>query len=313
MISSIFGKTKPISSVILFSFLFVLYWLVYFGLFKVPYAPEVLLLQLGVLIVLLFSLFLVNFIVSRNKITGANSFTILLFSCFVVLFPEALKDNNAIFCSFFLLLGFRRIISLKSLKTVKLKIYDATLWIGIASLFYNWAILFLILVYVAIYFYDAKNIRNWLIPFSAIGTLLLVSFWILSWHNELSFYREHYTFNVRLNFNELLDWHSNFRVLLYILVTVIFMVVVFIRQSQSSTGKAVVLRFLGISLGVTVLVSALMSSQGMGTIMLTFFPSAVLCTNYIETIKRRKLKEVVLIAFIVIPVVTLVLQFLYTK
>ena len=49
MISSIFGKTKPINFIIVLSFLFVLYWIVHFFLFELHYDQEQLLAHIGAL------------------------------------------------------------------------------------------------------------------------------------------------------------------------------------------------------------------------------------------------------------------------
>ena len=115
MISGIFGKTKPINFIILQGFLFVFYWFVNFVLYKNHYGPEKLVTKFVALGILLFSVFLVDFIVKRNQITATNSFAILYFTMLIVIFPEVLLDDNSIFCNFFLLLALRRLLSLKSL------------------------------------------------------------------------------------------------------------------------------------------------------------------------------------------------------
>jgi len=180
MISSVFGRTKPINYIIILVFLFAFYWFVHFFLFQRIYSPEQLLLKAFILAVLLFSVFMVNFIVSRNKITEVNSYALLLYALLIVLFPETITDGNAIFCSFFILLAIRRIISIKSLKEIKFKIFDATFWIMVSSLFYDWALLFLTMVFVAIYLYEPKNIRNWIIPI--IGFFTFHSYWPPFWY-----------------------------------------------------------------------------------------------------------------------------------
>lgn len=123
MISNIFGKTKPINFIIIFAFLLVLYGLTHFVLFDKTYTSEELAVQFFLLAVLLSSIFILDFIIKRNKLTAANSFAILYFSLLVAIFPETLVDYKAIVCSFFLLLATRRLISLRSLKEVKLKIF----------------------------------------------------------------------------------------------------------------------------------------------------------------------------------------------
>ena len=149
MISSIFEKTKPVNFIILLVFLFLFYWSVQFYLFDFEISEVEIMPSIGILAILLFSVFVVDFIVKRNKLTGTNSYAILFFTLLFVVFPETLGDSKAILTSFFLLLTMRRLLSIKSLKNIKLKIFDAGLWICISSVFYEWALLYLLLVFAA--------------------------------------------------------------------------------------------------------------------------------------------------------------------
>ena len=174
MISSIFEKTKPINFIIVLVFLFLFYWSVQFHLLDYTFTDIEIVPSIVVLTILLFSVFVVDFVVKRNKLTGTNSFAILFFTMLFVVFPETLGDSNAVFTSFFLLLAMRRLLSIKSLKNIKLKIFDSGLWICISSIFYEWSILYLLLVFAAIYIYDPKNIRNWLVLLSVAFCFFMI-------------------------------------------------------------------------------------------------------------------------------------------
>ena len=164
MISSVFGKTKPVNYIILLAFLFVLYWYVQLVLFRIEFDTASLVVQGLITGLLLFTVFLVNFIVRRNQINESNSYAILFYVLLFVVFPEVVTDNNAILCSFFVLLAARRLISIRTLKSVPQKVFDASIWILISSFFYDWAILFMFLVYLSIYFYDPKSLRTGSFP-----------------------------------------------------------------------------------------------------------------------------------------------------
>ncbi len=126
------------------------------------------------LLLLLTSFFLVNFIVKKNGLTKASSYTILFFLLFLLLFPVVFNHSNLLFANFFLLLAMRRLISLQTLKAPKEKIFDASMWIFIASLFHFWSILFILLVYISIIFHVSRDYRNWLLPFVAFVTTAVV-------------------------------------------------------------------------------------------------------------------------------------------
>ena len=211
MISSVFGKTKPVNYIILLAFLFLFYWYVQLMVFQLDISSTTIFQQGLVAGVLLFMIFLVNFIVRRNQINEANSYAILFFTLLFVVFPEVFRDNNAILCCLFVLLATRRLISLRTLKKVPQKIFDATLWVLVASLFYDWAVLFLIAVYAALYFYQSKGIKNWLIPFVAFLTMAMITTSWLVMTNRLDFLEEHYLFTISSEIDMSEYWLSHIK------------------------------------------------------------------------------------------------------
>ncbi len=308
MISSIFRKTKPINYIIVLTFLFLLYGVTHFFFFERSYAPQELLIQGLILCVLLFSVFAVNFIVKKNKITETNAFAILFYVLLITLFNEVLVDNNVILCSFFLLLSHRKLISLKSLKNNKFKIFDATLWITIASLFYDWALLYLILVFIAIYMYEPENFRNWLVPLVAIFTVFVISFSILMLVDKVSFFRNHYVFNNSFNMEYFFSWKQGYRNITYILINIVLCIITFIRFNKSGFGKLITIRLIITSFVIGLLVTVLKTTESVFPILITFFPATIFITNYIEIINKPKLKEALLIITVLIPLILLVIR-----
>lgn len=301
MITSIFGKTKPINYIIVSAFLFLFYGVVHFLLYHRVYEPEQLLGQTFVLGVLLFSIFIVDFIVKRNKITLANSFAMLFYALLVMVFPETLTDNMAILCNFFVLLAIRRLISMRSLKKMKVKIFDASIWVLFASLFYDWALMFLLVVFIAIYIYEPKNFRNWLVPVAATFAFLMICSAYLVLTDNVQFFDSHYRFSIEFNTDYYLNWESSSKLMIYMLSLFILTVLAFVKLGNSGVGKIVTTRLIVFSMIIGLLLNVLISSENLHPILLTFFPASVLMTNYIESIKREKIKEIVLILSILIP------------
>ncbi|PXX27835.1 DUF6427 family protein [Arenibacter sp. ARW7G5Y1] len=301
MISSIFGRTKPINYIILLVFLFFFYWFVHFFIFHKSYTPEQLLGQTAILGFLSFSIFVVNFIVLRNKITGGNSLAILFYTLLIVLFPEVLIDANAILCNFFLLLSIRRILSFRSLKNIKLKIFDATFWIMIASLFYDWAILYIAVVIVAIYFYEPKNIKNWLVPITAVIAMVLIMLAILSLGNNTEFLLSHYYFDFQFNAVYFYDWSNSSLLFLYISVVLLCGFLAFLKLGSLGVGKIVTMCLIVLFFIIGLLVKVLKSAPDTHPILITFFPAVVFITTYVQSIKKDSVREIVLMASIIIP------------
>jgi hypothetical protein len=98
--------------------------------------------KLGLLAVLLGSVFITNFISKKNGLSKDSAYTVFFIFLLIVFFPSVLDNVNLVVANFFILLAFRRLISLQSLKASK-EIFDASFWIIVAALFQFWSILFL--------------------------------------------------------------------------------------------------------------------------------------------------------------------------
>ena len=302
MISSIFGKTKPINYIIVLVFLFFFYWFAQFVIFDLKYTSEGLGVKTIALAMLLFSVFVVDFIIKRNKLTEPNSFSILFYAILIIAFPETLLDNDAIFCSMFLLFAARRLISIRSLKNIKLKIFDATIWVMVSSIFYDWAILYLLLVYAAIYIYEPKNVRNWMVPLAAIFTVFMIGYCVLILAGNTDFLAEHYALSFNFDTSYFLDLGNSLKLVLYILLIFAMSIYAFLKLGKAGLGKIVTMRLIALSFIIGLVVKILTKSADDYPIMITFFPAVIFVTNYVESIKKANIKELVLIASIAIPI-----------
>lgn len=308
MISSIFGKTKPIVYLILLGFLFLFYWGCHLLLFDKSYTAPEIAFRLLVVTVLMFSVFVVNFIVSRNQVTGQHSYAMLYFTLLVVVFPETLVDNNAIFCAFFLLLASRRFISMRSEREMKAKIFDTSLWIGIASLFYDWAILYLIALYVAIYFYDPKNYKNWFLPLSGLLAVALVKIAADMAMTGSSDLLAHYDFKIRLGDSFVYMWQHHTKLLTYAGAVVIVGFATFVRMGTLGLGRIITMRLIAITATLGLVISLFETDLMHFPVLITFFPAAAIFAKYVETIRKNNLKELALLASVLIPFLWLLLQ-----
>jgi len=150
MLTSFFGKSKPINYILLSIAIIIGY---FFGLLT----TQDLSLSLGslsshglVIFLMVFAVLLLDFIIRKNNVTKNNTFAILLFVLFVLLVPEVYNDPKLILANIFVLLATRRILSLTTEKNTVKKIFDATMYITLASFCYGWAILFFVVLYPAI-------------------------------------------------------------------------------------------------------------------------------------------------------------------
>jgi hypothetical protein len=167
MITSVFKKSTIVNNILIVVLLLTFFFLFQTsGSSKVDSVNEYSNIAARLLLIVT-SFFLVTFTVKKSNLTKDSSYTVLFFLFFLIIFPTILVNTKLLFANFFLLLAIRRLISLQSLKFPKEKIFDASMWIFIASLFHFWCILFILLVYISIFFHVSRDFRNWLLPFVA--------------------------------------------------------------------------------------------------------------------------------------------------
>lgn len=247
-----------------------------------------------ILVLLLASFFVVNFIVKKNGLTKNSSYAILFFLLFLVLFPSILNNLKLILANFFILLATRRIISLQTLKAPKEKIFDASLWIFFACLFHFWCILFLFIVYVSIVFHVSRDYRNWLVPFIAFGAsaVIFILFSLLfdvTWISQI-------ISQTQMNFqwDYFVNNYKKVALTIFALTSIYFVFSMIFTLGnkplvlQASYKKMIFSFFVGI-------VIFLFSPEKSNAILVfTFLPLSVLCTNNIEYSQNKTYQEIVL-------------------
>ncbi|MBC2838248.1 DUF6427 family protein [Robiginitalea sp. SC105] len=303
MISSVFGKTKPVNYILVLAFLFLLYAIVLFFRFDREISLETLPMDVLGGVALLLSILLMNFIVQRNQLTGAHSFVIYFFALLVLLFPESLLDRQALVANLFVLLALRRLISLKSLRNVKSKIFDGTLWILVGSLLVDWVLLFLLLPWLYVYFYDPRSLRNWLNPLAAVVVVGLIATAILMLAGIPDFMTSHYRLRWEGTVEYWSQWRNAVKLSLYVMVILIAGFIAFLKLGKAGHGRIVVMRLLAISLLIGIAVVMLRSGTRGSPIVLTFFPAAVFLSKYIESVRKEKFREGLLIGSLVFGLV----------
>ncbi|MDG1571463.1 DUF6427 family protein [Robiginitalea sp. M366] len=295
MISSVFGKTKPVNYILVLAFLTVLFWVCRLWLYPGEARPQNPVEALVPMAALLLSVFLLNFIVQRNQLTATHSYVILLFALLVLTFPKVLLDPDGLLGHFFVLLGLRRLISLRSLKATRYKVFDATLWFLVASLFIPWALLYLLLCWVFVYVFEPRSLRTWLVPLAAMAVFgLLALAWALQW-GDLDFFREHYQFRGIRWDGVWEQWDQHLRLGGFSFLVLAASGVAFLRLGKSGQGRIVVMRLTVLAFLLSMAVVLLETGQGAHVELLAFFPGATLMSKYLETLKKEKMLEAVLI------------------
>ncbi len=298
MITSVFKKSTPLN----FS-LVVFLILVFFFVYQFQDATGINSLivlgqKFGLLAVLLGSIFMTNFISKKNGLSKDSVYTVLFYFLLLIFFPSVLDNVNLVLANFFIILAFRRLLSLQSLKASKEKIFDASFWIIVASLFQFWSILYLILVFISIIFHVSRDYRNWFLPFIAffaVATLflltsLLFQFSILDYLNQA----------VRVNFeiNYFTNNYENGALSIYATVALFFVTSMLMSLSSrpqvlhTSFKKVVASFFIG------VVIFVVSDNKSNDLLIFTVAPLAILATSHIEIPQLKLKQEMVLFVLI---------------
>lgn len=170
MLTSFFKTSKPIHYII--TFLMVLLAVGYtvitqpflgWSFIWIPFAT-------------LISVAIFQFITLKNELTQGNSYSLWTYSCLIIIGIHYTTDVP-VFISYLLsLLALRRLISMRTGRNLVKKIFDASFWIALASLFYSWSSLFFIVIFLSIIIYAFKNIKYWTIPFIAVTCVGILTF-----------------------------------------------------------------------------------------------------------------------------------------
>ena len=307
MISSIFGRTKPINFIFLalFALCFLLgyYFLGNTNGFTLAQLPDILITAALVT----FTMLLIEFINRKNTLTKDNSYLSFFFLLYLCMFPKIFADIEVIVAHIFVLLSFRRIISIRSGQDVRSKIFDGALWVFVATMFYSWSVLFLILVFAGIFLYGVNYYKNLLVPFVALLIVAILGVTWKLWMGQELDWRVFVDMTPTLSFDKYTDLRFVFPVTFISGIALISGVYYFMKVG----GRAYKARIPGwlvlIFFALAALLVALVESANTSELIFAGFPLCVMMTNYLQSIKRKWLKEAFLWAFLILPVLVLFL------
>jgi len=301
MLNHFFSKSKPVNYLIVAFLMTVFFVLHHIFTAKTVFTFSEIAFQLAMLILFLMSMLLVDFVARKNDLTKNNTYKIFVFALFLVMLPVTFLKTEVLIANFFILLALRRIISLKSKKDIQKKIFDASLWISVASCFYFWAFLFMPFLFVSILFLDGNNFKNYLIPFVGMATVLVLT--------------NTYTLFIQNAFYTPLDWvgtfgfdftsYNNFSLLapISLISTIILWVIAhhFYQASKRSKKYKSTANLLLFALVLAITIVLVTPLKNGSELLFMAMPFSVLTANYLEAPNEKVFKEVLLWMLLLTP------------
>ncbi|TNJ47038.1 hypothetical protein KFZ70_05490 [Tamlana fucoidanivorans] len=250
---------------------------------------------------------LLNFIASKNGLTNNSNYEILLFGLFLLFISSTTLSGQVLVSNFFILLAIRRIVSLRTEQHMKKKLFDAAFWIGVASLFYFWAILFFILVVLSLVLFADHKLRHWIIPFLGLATLF-----VIACACSVVMYNDFFTI---FNYPPEVSYDfSNYNSLKYIIaLTVLFSFGVWssifylqnIKKQKKNFRASFKVIVLAMVIAFAIIVVA--PNKNGSEFLFLFAPLSIIVANYIEIIHEKWFKEAFLGVLVVLPFILLLL------
>lgn len=307
MISNFFSQSKPIHHIVVSVLLLLIFILTRLDVFPENINTLFIGKQTGLFLVSLLSVFLFDFFVSRNSLTKKNSYNIVLFVLFFAILPQTIMNSRVVFANFFVLLALRRLISLRTQKDVKKKLFDAAFWIALATVFYFWSSVFLVLVFAALLIYGITDLKNYVIPLIGISTvaIIIVSYLILMEIDILQFATNSFDFSFdfsNLNSKQIIIGAT---LLLSFGLWSLFYYIKNLKSQMKSYRPSFTLIILTAILGLLIVIMA--PSKNGSEFIFMFAPLSIIITNYIEVITEKWFKETLFWVLVLTPIVLLLL------
>ena len=302
MIANFFNKSKPAVHLSVALLLFVYYVVAVLLFSEETFSFLFLIEKVGVFLLLLVLLFIVKFIVSKNNLTQDNSYTVLLIVFLLGTFYESMLTPLLALVNIVLLLSYRKLYSLKSTISTQQKLFDAGLWVGVAVLLFNWSILFLGLVYVAMIIHHKVNFKNLWVPIAGFAAPIVIYFTYCFALDEMVSFHERWIFVTDFNFVP----YNQFKLLIPItfLITLLLWAIVILTPRLTTIGInpkrswTLVLSHLFIAVIMIVLVPNKNGSE----VFFMFFPIAGIVTNFLQRSPSENFKNLILYLFLGISV-----------
>ncbi|NNL07901.1 MAG: hypothetical protein HKP38_01620 [Croceitalea sp.] len=274
-------------------FVFIIYWIVILKSIDFEFDFSLLWPNIGGLIFLILTFLAINPIIKDDKLAENSSYAMLFYVLMLLNFTSILAQEGLLISNFFVVVSTGKVLSLKFDKRQNYHIFEAAFFVFLAGIFNEWALLFLIPLYFAIYAYTNKQIRGWLMPLAAFVSVFLplMALVLVTGNADNLLNNFHYDLGFDFSFKEYLGR------LLFLAVMLAIIAIVFAKLGNRGIGRAVSLRILMVYFIIAMVVTFFSANNGT-TVIFSFFAAAVFLTNYFETIKKKKISEIILVVFV---------------
>ena len=243
-------------------------------------------------------LFFHNFLTTKNRLTRNNTYGLYIFILLFAIFPESLTNMDLMLSNFFLFFSYRRIYSLHSSLDTASKIFDSGLWIGVAFIFYNWSIVFLILAIAALVLFKRLKWNYYIMLLIGFITPLFLYYTYLVLYDKGQNFLSLFQFELSFNFSN----YNNFNLLIPISVILVFSIwaiyPTFMKSRNAKQKYKASYKLLILHLVLALIISVIAPVKNGSEFLFYFFPFSIIFATYIQINQDNWFKEIVMFVFL---------------
>lgn len=276
-------------------------------------SQRVLMIGFSLLMIVLQAFFLTAVINRQNVLKESSHLPALLYVILMSCFPEQLSFNPLLFANFFIIIFLNSIFNFFKQETAVYEVFDAGLFIGIASLFY-WPCLFLFpLIWASLYILRPFEWQEWVASFAGVFLPFLFFGAILYWFDMLSFNSIKAILEPFYKVQFSTAYNGTYIILFIILLVILLASLLRFFQDLSTFAKVRTKKFLAIIVwfflfaGLSYLISV---KRTMISLSFLAIPLSVIISNYFLSLKNQLLAEMVFLLLLAAVIYNQVLYFL---
>ncbi len=274
---------------------------------------RILLIGISLLMVVLQAFFLTSVINRQGVLRDSSHLPALLYVVLMSCFPEQLSFNPLLFANFFIIVFLNSLFNFYRSDTAVFEVFDAGLFIGLASLFY-WPCLFLFpLTLASLFVLRPFEWREWLVSF--IGVILPFLFFgtILFWFDMLSLNSIRSILEPFYKVQFSTAYNGTYIILSAILAVIVIASLWRFSNDLNTFAKLRTRKFLAIIVwfflfaGLSYLVASKRTMIGLSFLAI---PLSVIISNYFLSLKNQILAELMFLLLLAAVIYNQVLYFL---
>lgn len=274
--------------------------------------------RIALVIISLFSIvlqafFLTHVINKQGVLRDTSHLPALLYVVLMSCFPEQLSFNPLLFANFFIIVFLNSIFNFYRSDTAVFEVFNAGMFIGIASLFY-WPCLFLFpLTMAALFVLRPFNIREWVVSFIGIGLPFLFLGGILFWLDLLSINSIKSLLEPLYKVQFSTAYNGTYIILTAILALILIASLWRFSRDLNNFSKLRARKFLAIIVwfflfaALSYLIASKNSMIGLSFLAI---PLSVIISNYFLSLKNQLFAEIIFLLLLVAVIYNQVLFFL---